>query len=152
MEARFQNLREQGSKSNKSTPLVLEEFQWDNESVDINAEMVLEHQAQVMDGDTPLTWAEVDEAMGASTYVAGRRFPRKARGDLGEPIARPIGPFITYTRNHSRTRLVVHDEELRAELYAAEYDQGMESNDEDDDAAPDGHGDGFQIDDMELEA
>lgn len=49
MEARFQNLREQGSKSNKSTPLILEEFQWDNEWVDINAELVHEHQAQVME-------------------------------------------------------------------------------------------------------
>ena len=113
MEARFQNLREQGSKAKKSSPLVLEEFEWDNEWVDINAEMVHEDQAQVMDGETPLLWSQVDEAMGASTSLAGRNNPRRARGD---PIARPIGPYITYTRNNARTRLVVHDEELRAEL------------------------------------
>nr|XP_020199817.1 uncharacterized protein LOC109785632 [Aegilops tauschii subsp. strangulata] len=41
MEARFQNLREQGSNAKKSSPLILEEFEWDNEWVDINAEMVL---------------------------------------------------------------------------------------------------------------
>lgn len=129
MEARFQNLREQGSKAKKSSPLVLEEFEWDNEWVDINTEMVHEDQAQVMDGETPLLWSQVDEAMGASTSLAGRNNPRRARGD---PIARPIGPYITYTRNNARTRLVVHDEELRAELEAAEYDKDMESSDEDD--------------------
>ena len=152
MTNRFEKLCEEGSKGKRANALILEEFQWDNEWVDINAELVHEHQAQVMDGDTPLLWSQVDEAMGASTSAAGRSFPRRARGDPGEPIARPLGPYLTYTRNHSRTRLVVHDEELRAELSAAEYDQGMESNDEDDDAAPDGHGVGFQIDDMELEA
>ena len=111
MEARFQNLREQGSKAKKSSPLVLEEFEWDNEWVDINAEMVHEDQAQVMDGETPLLWSQVDEAMGASTSLAGRNYPRRARGDPSEPIARPIGPYITYTRNNARTRLVVHNEE-----------------------------------------
>jgi hypothetical protein len=79
MEARFQNLREQGSKAKKSNPLVLEEFQWDNEWVDINAEMVHEDQAQVMDDDTPLLWSQVDEAMGASSSLAARTF-------LGEPV------------------------------------------------------------------
>ena len=87
MEARSRNLCEQGSKSNKSTPLVLEEFQWDNEWVDINAELVHEHQAQVMDGDTLLLWSQVDEAMDASTTAAGCSFPRRAHGDPGKPIA-----------------------------------------------------------------
>ncbi|SPT19209.1 unnamed protein product [Triticum aestivum] len=137
MEARFQNLREQGSKAKKSSPLVLEVFEWDNEWVDINAEMVHEDQAQVMDGETPLLWSQVDEAMGASTSLAGRNYPRRAHGDPSESIARPIGPYITYTRNNARTRLVVHDEELRAELEAAEYDKDMESSDEDDVESPD---------------
>ena len=92
--------------------------------------------------------------MGASSTLAGRSFPRRARGDLGESSARPIGPFLTYTRNHSRTRLVVHDEELRAELEAAELDQGIESEDEyNNDAAKNDQVQDveFQIDDMVLE-
>ena len=108
-------------------------------------------QAQVMDGDTPLLWSQVDEAMGASSTLAGRSFPRRARGDLGESSARPIGPYLTYTRNHSRTRLVVHDEELRAELEAAELDKGIESEDEDNNDAGVDAGVEFQIDDMVLD-
>ena len=118
--------------------------------VDISVEMFHEHQAQVMDGETPLLWSQVDEAMGASTSLAGRSFPRRARGDPGKSIARPIGPYITYTWNHSRTRLVVHDEKLRAELGAAEYDQDMESNDEDNDDSPNDQDADFQIEGMDL--
>lgn len=150
MTARFQKLREQGSKSKKSVALDFEEFQWDTEWVDINAEIVHEDQAHIMDGDTPLTWSQVDEAMGATSDLAGRNFPRRARGDLGESSARPLGPYITYTRNHSRTRLVVHDEELRAELQAAEYDQDLESDSEDGDDSPNDKGVEFQLDDMEI--
>jgi hypothetical protein len=60
--------------------------------------MVHEDQAQVMGGDTPLLWSQVDEIMGASTTLVGRTFPRRACGDLGKSSARPISPYITYTR------------------------------------------------------
>ncbi|WVZ78409.1 hypothetical protein U9M48_026122, partial [Paspalum notatum var. saurae] len=40
MANRFQKIRELGSKGKKSNPLLLEEFRWDNEWVDINAEQV----------------------------------------------------------------------------------------------------------------
>ena len=100
MTTRFEKLREQGSKGKRANALILEEFQWDNEWVDINAEMVHEDQAQVMDGETPLLWSQVDEAMAVSTSLVGRNYPRRACGDPSESIARPIGPYITYTRNH----------------------------------------------------
>ena len=62
----------------------------------------------------------------------------------------PLGHYITYTRNYSRTWLVVHDEEFRAEFHVPEYDQDLESNDEDDDDSPNDKGVEFKHDDMEI--
>ncbi|KAM3279931.1 hypothetical protein ACQJBY_046987 [Aegilops geniculata] len=55
---RFQKIREEGSKGTRSDPLVLEDLQWDNEWVDHNAQPVYE--------GADITWAQVDEAVGAS--------------------------------------------------------------------------------------
>jgi hypothetical protein len=71
MAARFQKLREEGKNFD---PLVLEDFDWDNEWVDplANSSVV---------GDDPLfTWEHVDHAIGASTQLHGRYFPRRAHG------------------------------------------------------------------------
>jgi hypothetical protein len=68
MAARFQRLREEGNIGN---PLILEDFQWDNEWVDNQNETVRE-------GDD-LAWAHVDDAIGASSSLQGRNFPRRAR-------------------------------------------------------------------------
>lgn len=40
MENRFQKIRELGSKGKRCNPLLLEEFQWENECVDDNSELV----------------------------------------------------------------------------------------------------------------
>jgi hypothetical protein len=55
-------------------PLVLEDFDWDNEWVDPLA-------TSFVVGDGPLfTWEHVDHGAGASTQLQGRNFPRTAHG------------------------------------------------------------------------
>lgn len=126
MSSRFQKLREQGSKGKKANALVLEEFQWDNEWVDVNAELV--HQNEAIDNLDSLLWSHVDEAVGATYGLNGRHLPRRARGDFTEP-SRALAPHIFYTR---RSNLVIN-EELRAELEAEDFDSDMEDNGEDND-------------------
>jgi hypothetical protein len=70
MTNRFLKLRELGSKGKKFNPLVLEEFEWDNEWVDAGCEPV--HQRD------DITWTQVDEATGASQGIRGRNLPRAA--------------------------------------------------------------------------
>lgn len=94
MASRFQKLREEGSKGKKSNPLLLEEFEWENEWVDINAEPVHEG----ADGEEPLTWAQVDEAAGATNGLGGRNFPRQARGDAPSSSQ---GMRLTYKRQRT---------------------------------------------------
>lgn len=121
MKTRFQKLREAGCKGKKANPLILEEFQWENEWVNVHAEPV--HQ----DGDgAPLTWGDVDSAMGATELLRGRDFPRTARGGSG--TSRPIGPHITYSRKRARTV----DEEVEEQNNEDTMVEGEEEMDEDD--------------------
>ncbi|KAJ1283970.1 hypothetical protein BS78_03G168500 [Paspalum vaginatum] len=69
MAARFQKMREEGKNID---PLVLEDFDWDNEWVDPLAN------SGHIGGDPLFTWHHVDEAAGASTQLRGRNFPRRA--------------------------------------------------------------------------
>ncbi|KAM0881444.1 hypothetical protein ACQ4PT_032951 [Festuca glaucescens] len=129
MENRFQKLREEGSKGKRANALILEEFQWDNEWVDINAELVHQNEAQGLDGDgsNALRWSQVDVALGATEGLQGRNFPRRARGDASE-TSRPTGPYITYGRRVPN--LIVNDPELRAELEEEVEDSDMENDDD----------------------
>jgi hypothetical protein len=70
MAARFQRLREEGNIGN---PLILEDYQWDNGWVDNQNETVREGD------DHACAWAHVDDAIGASSSLQGRNFPRRAR-------------------------------------------------------------------------
>jgi len=64
-------MREEGKNFD---PLVLEDFDWDNEWVD-----PLANSSHI--GDDPLfTWDHVDHATGASTQLEGRNFSRRAHG------------------------------------------------------------------------
>ncbi|XP_039840065.1 uncharacterized protein LOC120699998 [Panicum virgatum] len=55
MSNRFQKIRELGSKAKKSNPLILEEFNWESEWVDVNSDPV--HTGAATDGDgNVLTW------------------------------------------------------------------------------------------------
>ncbi|KAJ1287185.1 hypothetical protein BS78_03G411100 [Paspalum vaginatum] len=69
MAARLQKMREEGKNFD---PLVLEDFDWDNEWVDPLAN------SGHIGGDPLFTWDHVDEAAGASTQLRGRNFPRRA--------------------------------------------------------------------------
>jgi len=71
MAARFQKMREEGKNFD---PLVLEDFDWDNEWVDPFAN------SAPIGGDPLFTWDHVDQAAGASTQLQGRNFPRRAHG------------------------------------------------------------------------
>ena len=71
MAARFQKMREEGKNFD---PLVLEDFDWDNEWVDPFAN------SAPIGGDPLFTWDHVDQAAGASTQLEGRNFSRRAHG------------------------------------------------------------------------
>ena len=71
MAARFQKMREEGKNFD---PLVLEDFDWDNEWVDPLAN------SAPIGGDPLFTGDHVDQAAGASTQLQGRNFPRRAHG------------------------------------------------------------------------
>jgi hypothetical protein len=104
MAARFQRLREEGNIGN---PLVLEDFQWDNEWVDNQKETVRQ-------GDD-LAWAHVDEATGASSSLQGRNFPRRARFES------------VYSRRLRGTADATQEEGIMEE-----EEQGNEGNEQDD--------------------
>jgi hypothetical protein len=76
-------MREHGCKRQKSNPLMLDEFQWDNEWVDENCE--------------ESTWAAVDKAIGASENLQGRNLPRAAATRAAASVSQ------IYTRKHPRT-------------------------------------------------
>lgn len=135
MATRFQKLREEGSKGKKANPLILEEFQWDNEWVDVNAEGV--HQSAV--GDELLTWAQVDEAAGASQGLRGRNVPRRARGDgASESSERPV---ITYSRSRlSREGVDEVEDNIIDTTLEDEDEDNMGSSDDDDNDGPSGGG------------
>jgi hypothetical protein len=73
MAVRFQKQHEKGAGN--FDPLCLEDFDWNNEWVDVDAEPV--HNGRGLE----ITWEQVDEAVGASQMYRGRNFPRAARGD-----------------------------------------------------------------------
>jgi hypothetical protein len=74
MRTRFQLMREKAGK--KYDPLVIEEFDWDNEWAD----SLHVHTPGVRGSDAvnDLTWQLVDEATGASQTLQGRNLPRRA--------------------------------------------------------------------------
>jgi len=73
MKTRFQIRREKKGKS--FDPLVIEEFDWDNEWAD--SSYVHPQGARGCD-ENDLTWAAVDEALGASNSLRGHNLPRNA--------------------------------------------------------------------------
>jgi len=74
MENRFKKIRELGSKGKICNPLLLDEFHWENEWVNENCEP---EPVQEGGGDA-MTWAVVDEAIGATQDLEGRNLSRAA--------------------------------------------------------------------------
>jgi hypothetical protein len=72
--SRFQARGEEKGKS--FDPLVIEDFSWDNEWAD--STYVHPQGARGCDNENGLTWGLVDDAIGASSSLHGRNFPRSA--------------------------------------------------------------------------
>ncbi|GJN11868.1 hypothetical protein PR202_ga30101 [Eleusine coracana subsp. coracana] len=147
MSNRFLKLRELGSKGKKCNPLVLEEFQWENEWVDAACDPVYQ-------GDD-ITWAQVDEVVSASEGLRGRNLPRAATNKRRAATATPA---TTKKRKTRRTASIPReDEELSEEEddAAMDYIPSQENEDEEDDEDS-GGGDaataagGFQVDESLL--
>jgi len=101
MANRFQKIRELGSKGKRSNPLLLEEFQWENEWVDENCEPVHTGAAADDAGNT-LTWAlrgrEATVASEATEALRGRGLPRAAAARAAATVSH------TYARKRKRPR------------------------------------------------
>jgi hypothetical protein len=128
MENRFQKLCEEGCKGKRANALILEEFQWDNKWVDINAEFVHQDEADV-DHSILLCWSQFDEALGATDGLQDLNYSSRAHGGANTSSSeprRPIGPYITSGRRVQN--LIVNDPKLRAELREDMNENGMESD------------------------
>lgn len=88
-------------------PLVIEDFDWDNEWVD----STVVHAGRDNDDLIDLTWEDVDCAVGASESLRGRNLPRQARRTTS----------FTYQR---RARMRTQEDE-------EEQEDGNDSNNED---------------------
>ena len=133
MRTRFQMRREKAGKS--YDPLVIEDFDWNNEWTDSSVVPLQGARGCVHD----LTWEDVDEAVGASRSLRGRHFPRQAN--------------MAYQRRASNTRMALEDEETfdphnEAIEEAIEEEEDEEEDPHDDadvsdcDEAPSAIGDG----------
>lgn len=121
---RFQKLREEGSKGTRSDPLVLEDLQWDNEWVDHNAQPVYE--------GADITWAQVDEAVGASE---GPLRNLRSRGSGSQPA-------VTHVYSRSRVQNQVGEDEDEEEDANQEVELEDYSTSEDDQEGNQGEGEG----------
>jgi hypothetical protein len=139
MANRFAKLRELGSKGKKYNPLHLEEFQWENEWVDVACELV--HQ-DVAATDNDLTWVHVDEASGASQGLRGPRVTAMKRKSISKSN---IPGAIASKRSNQPIEMIAEDEESSEE----EEDSGSDyGDDEDDDEG--GSAGALQVDDDVL--
>lgn len=141
MKSRFEQRRQKGDNYD---PLVIDEFDWDNEWVNPLAEPVQGHR-----GCDDLTWEHVDEAVGASRTLQGRNLPRTLRR----------GDVISYSRRHtsSSTRRVVEEGEPHSNSDTEDEDEDFVIDDEEVDdygeAPPDDmESDGGNMDGNDLDA
>ncbi|CAA0840255.1 hAT dimerisation domain-containing protein [Striga hermonthica] len=143
MENKFKRIIELGSKGKRSNPLILDEFQWENEWLtEIDCEPV--QQGGVQQGGGNLTWAQVDEAIGATQELEGRNMPRAAH-------AAPVSQ--TYQRTRKRPRTTISDIDEDGD---ERQDQNAESNsatlmEEDEVAAAEDGDEGFRVNDDLLD-
>lgn len=115
MKTRFQKRREKAGKN--YDPLVIEDFDWDNEWTD---SLVVPPQGG---RECDLTWDDVDEAIGASRSLRGRNLPRQAnRYTPGEPAA--------FQRRPRSTTMVVEEDGLDEQ--GQDSDSGNEEDEEED--------------------
>lgn len=158
MAFRFLKLRELGSKGKKHNPLLLEEFQWENEWVDDSYELV--YQGPGTDEAPGLTWGLVDETSGASEGLRGRNLPRAAARKRRSTSTSTITMSSTKKRKHARTAAtetaaiileeVPEDEELNEDVEMEDYSESDPHEMEDEEDEEDGEagaGGSFEVDD-----
>jgi hypothetical protein len=156
MTNRFQKIRELGSKGQKCNPLLLEEFQWESEWVNENCEPV--HEGDGAD----ITWAHVDEAVGATQALRVRNLPRAAAARARAASAGNQN-CQTYARRKKRPRKSAaaqdlaedddsdNDEIDEVEVQGQQSDVAIMDEDEDEDSgapaagAPTEDGGGFRF-------
>ena len=122
MAVRFQKRHEKGAGS--FDPLCLEDFDWNNEWVDVDAEPV--HNGRGLE----ITWDQVDEAVGASQMYRGRNFPRAARDDE-----------TNIDRTYTRRRSAAANAPIRR-TYEPQEDEDMEDDNSDEE---------YLVDDVEVD-
>uniref|UniRef100_J3MSA7 HAT C-terminal dimerisation domain-containing protein n=1 Tax=Oryza brachyantha TaxID=4533 RepID=J3MSA7_ORYBR len=127
MKTRFQLRRENAGKS--YDPLVIEEFDWDNEWADSLHEPIQGARGR------DITWDDVDEAVGASHSLRGCNVPRRAH-NRADPI--------TFQRRSRNSAMVEEDEEayVQSDQEEEEEDPHDDANVSDCDEAPGGTEDG----------
>jgi hypothetical protein len=130
MADRFQKIREEEKNFD---PLILEDFDWDNEWVDPLANS--SHVSNALGDDFNLSWDQVDEAIGASVHLRGRNFPRRAAGGCvrrDEDLEK------------EETNLANEDDEdeeyILDDLNVEDEIEGSNSGNDDDDQGVDAHG------------
>lgn len=149
MTNRFQKLRELGSKGKKSNPLLLQEFEWENEWVDEHCEPV--HTGAAADGDgNTLNWAHVDEASGATEALRGRGLPRAAATHSAAIVSKIYARKRKRPRKGTATQDLAEEDESDMEMTDVPH-CGSESEEMMEDEASQGcataRDDGFQLND-----
>ena len=130
-------MREKAGK--KYDPLVIEEFDWDNEWAD--SLHVPVPGARGSDAVNGLTWQHVDEATGASQALQGRNLPRRATATQHYSRSRNVPVPATATEDGEEED-EVEDPHDDAEVSECE-DGNVPATEEDKAADPDEFDDGF---------
>ena len=138
MRTRFQLMREKTGK--KYDPLVIEEFDWDNEWAD--SLHVSIPGARESDAVNDLTWQHVDEATGASQALQGRNLPRRATATQYYSRSRNV-PVPTTATEDGEEEDEVEDPHDDAEVSECEEDGNVLATEEDKAVDPDEFDDGF---------
>ena len=138
MRTRFQLRREKAGK--KYDPLVIEEFDWDNEWAD--SLHVPVPGARGSDAVDDLTWQHVDEAIGASQALQGRNLPRRADAPV-QYYRRPRNVPAAAAAEDGEEEDEVEDPHDDAEVSECEEAGNVPATDQDDAADLDEFDDGF---------
>ena len=131
-------MREKAGK--KYDPLVIEEFDWDNEWAD--SLHVPIPGARGSDAVNDITWHHVDETTGASQALQGRNLPRRAIATQHYSRSRNVPVPATATEDGEEED-EVEDPHDDAEVSECEEDGNVLATEEDKAADPDEFDDGF---------
>lgn len=121
---KFQKTRELGSKGKICNPLLLEEFEWQNEWVDENCEPV--HAAH----GNELTWANVHDAIGPTESLRGHNLPRAASSRAAASVSQTYARRRKRPRNTAAAPDITEEDGSDHDRRAAAQEQGMEQDED----------------------